>query len=101
MILYYEDYLERKSLFSIPSLPLTIQTDCVVDIYGVQLPCRSKPKESLFITTNRTKEILKNMALHLSLKWPILLEGPCGSGKTALVDELAKRTGQGTFDFLL
>ena len=45
------------------------------------------------VKTDTTIENLKALALAVCQRNPILLEGTTGSGKTALIDELACLTG--------
>ena len=47
-----------------------------------------------FVSTVECEKNLHSLALALGVGKPVLLEGPPGAGKTALVEELAKRTGQ-------
>jgi midasin (ATPase involved in ribosome maturation) len=68
----------------------------VVDICGVILPRFGKPLNSnggTLVETPTTRQNLTMAAMAVSIRTPVLLEGPIGSGKTALVEELAWRLG--------
>lgn len=47
------------------------------------------------ILTDTTKRNLHTLSLALSIGAPTFLEGVTGSGKTSLVEELARLTGRG------
>ncbi|CAM8907839.1 unnamed protein product [Rhodiola kirilowii] len=46
-----------------------------------------------FVLTSALKKSFEMIVLAMSQKWPVLLHGPAGSGKTALVNTLATETG--------
>lgn len=46
-----------------------------------------------FVLTSTVKKNLESVVLALSQRQPILLEGPIGSGKSSLIQELANLTG--------
>lgn len=48
---------------------------------------------STFVLTSALKKSFEMIVLAMSQKWPVLLHGPAGSGKTALINTLAKETG--------
>lgn len=49
--------------------------------------------------TSTAKGSLEAVVLALSQKRPVLLEGPVGAGKTSLIKELARCTGNSGFFF--
>eukprot|EP01052_Picozoa_sp_SAG31_P017819 SAG31_NODE_1236_length_9195_cov_6.761214_1_plen_2798_part_10 len=55
---------------------------------------RSSPVGRGFVSTTACEQNLHGLALALGVGKPVLLEGPPGAGKTALVEELAARVGQ-------
>ncbi|KAJ3092441.1 AAA ATPase midasin [Quaeritorhiza haematococci] len=80
-----------------------------VDLCGVLLPSysaqirSSSPPVSVgesgddkapLVLTSTTTHNLHRIALAVSLRMPILLEGPPGSGKTSLVEEVSRVTGR-------
>ncbi|KAF7722956.1 AAA ATPase midasin [Apophysomyces ossiformis] len=77
---------------------------------GVLLPKSSTPSPSIqhdervcyepqLVLTETTSRNLHAISLALSIGAPTLLEGVTGAGKTALVEELASRTGRGDRKF--
>lgn len=48
---------------------------------------------SLFVITSTVKKSFEMVLLAVSQKWPVLLYGPAGVGKTALISKLAHDTG--------
>ncbi|KAI8972107.1 hypothetical protein BDB01DRAFT_854805 [Pilobolus umbonatus] len=68
------------------------------NLCGVLLPKTlntSEPTTSSLILTKTTSKNLHAISLALSIGAPTLLEGVTGAGKTALIEELAARTGRG------
>lgn len=54
-----------------------------------------------FVLTSTVKRSFEILLLGVSQKWPVLLYGPAGSGKSALINKLACESGnQGNFLFL-
>lgn len=50
-----------------------------------------------FVLTSAVKKSYEMVVLAVSQKWPVLLYGPAGAGKTALINKLAHDSGnQGT-----
>ena len=47
-----------------------------------------------FVSIPHAEDVLRSLALALASSRPLLLSGPTGSGKSALVNELARRLGQ-------
>ena len=69
-----------------------------VDVCGVQLPRRpgTAPEpadDTALVPTEGAQSALLACALALAQRRPVLLEGAPGSGKSALIRELARRTG--------
>jgi midasin len=54
------------------------------------------PSSPPFVLTPTVVRNMQGAALALCAGRPLLLEGPPGSGKTALINELAARTGNAT-----
>ncbi|XP_061756335.1 midasin isoform X2 [Nerophis ophidion] len=74
----------------------------VVAICGVLLP-KLAPKESVqdMVLVDSTSLNLRRLALAVASQKPVLLEGPIGCGKTALVEIMAAHTGHAkTTNFL-
>ncbi|CAM6097712.1 unnamed protein product [Calypogeia fissa] len=77
-----------------------------IEICGVQLPVRKDihrrgsilPRS--FVLTSTVKKNLESVVLALSQRQPILLEGPIGSGKSSLIQELANFTGNSDVIFI-
>ncbi len=67
----------------------------VVNFSGVLLPYPQTDYKSKMIKIKSVADILYNIALCISLKSPVLLQGPSGSGKSFFIQELAKITGKG------
>ena len=70
-----------------------VLSPATADIAGVLLPRlagTSSPRES-FVYTKTTHENLRKLAQALLEPNPILLSGPCGSGKTSLIEETARK----------
>ena len=54
-----------------------------------------------FVLTSAMKKSFEMVLLAVSQKWPVLLYGPAGVGKTKLISELAGDSGsQGIYFFL-
>lgn len=69
----------------------------VTQVCGIWLPRKANKTEiakqvSPLVYTKTTTENMRSLALAVSQNRPILLEGITGSGKTALVEEVAKLT---------
>ncbi|KAI9030531.1 P-loop containing nucleoside triphosphate hydrolase protein [Hyaloraphidium curvatum] len=71
----------------------------VIDVSGILLfreqlrhPAVASPP---LVGTASTRRNMRAVALAVSQGKPVLLQGPTGSGKTALVEELARLTGRG------
>eukprot|EP00898_Chlorokybus_atmophyticus_P007316 jgi/Chlat1/7586/Chrsp63S07074 len=74
--------------------------DSHVDVCGFFLPRRQESSSTTpvyqsrrLVLTSTTRQNLESACMALSQSRPVLLEGPPGSGKTALVQELALLTG--------
>jgi midasin len=72
------------------------------NLCGVLIPKSTAQEDNSLVSyqprlvlTDTTKRNLHTLSLALSIGAPTLLEGATGSGKTALVEELASRTGRG------
>lgn len=48
---------------------------------------------SPYVLTPTIKKSFEMVLMALSQKWPVLLHGPAGSGKTALINKLAQLSG--------
>ena len=71
----------------------------VTEVYGVLLQQRTAPSASKggelgshLVHTVTTERNLRKLALAICVGNPILLEGVTGSGKTTLIDEVARAT---------
>ena len=49
--------------------------------------------ETPFVLTSAVKKSFEMVLLALNQRWPVLLHGPTGSGKTALISKLAQVSG--------
>ncbi|KAG7997478.1 hypothetical protein I3843_01G213100 [Carya illinoinensis] len=66
-----------------------------------ELPSRSKRLATwadksfgnLFVLTSAVKKSFEMVVLAVSQKWPVLLYGPAGAGKSALINKLARDSG--------
>jgi midasin len=79
----------------------------VVDVCGIlmQKTCSGAPstrendnlnkEHANLVITDTTYQNLHTVALNVAMSAPVLLEGPAGSGKTSLVEELARFLGSG------
>ncbi|PKU87348.1 hypothetical protein MA16_Dca021296 [Dendrobium catenatum] len=52
-----------------------------------------KPLTGNFVLTTAVKRSFEMVLMAASQKWPVLLYGPAGSGKTALINDLALKSG--------
>lgn len=71
----------------------------IVDACGVLLfrqggTAALDPSDSGLVLTETTRRNVRALALAVSQRKPVLLEGPIGAGKTAVIEELAKMTGR-------
>lgn len=110
----FDDFLissSRRSAPEVPSTPITSQevtniakdTSCVTSIGGILLPViNSREKENCpgLVPVPSTEENLRSLALAVASRKCVCLQGPVGSGKTALVEYLAKVTGHGSSNFV-
>ncbi|XP_072178223.1 midasin-like [Diadema setosum] len=74
-------------------------SDAVVSVHGVLLPKlvgqgRGKSPSHRLVPVPSTSRNLRSLALAVSTSRAVLLEGPVGCGKTALVEHLAAETGR-------
>ena len=80
-----------------PVVTVTDLVPSVVDVAGVLLYLSGtgsrREDASDIVEVETTRKNLHSIALALSSQSPVLLEGPVGAGKTALVLELARRVG--------
>lgn len=54
-----------------------------------------------FVLTSAVKKSFEMMLLAVNQKWPVLLYGPTGSGKSALISKLSQDSGnQGIWKFI-
>ena len=51
--------------------------------------------DDVLVLVPTTRGCLRSLALAVASSCPVLLEGPVGSGKTALVEQLARLMGRG------
>ena len=56
--------------------------------------CVARATASTFVSTQHAENALTGLALAVASSRPVLLSGPAGGGKSALVGELARRLGQ-------
>ena len=54
-----------------------------------------------FVITSAVKESFEMVMLFVSQRWPVLLYGPAGAGKTALISRLAQGHGSQGMSFLI
>lgn len=100
-----EGFLEGKIDFSpghcIQSLNATSPLISPSHSYEIELVRRNRRKavsyakviESPFVLTSSMKKSFEMVMLAVNQKWPILLHGPTGAGKTALIKRLAQVSG--------
>ncbi|XP_071480621.1 midasin-like [Diadema antillarum] len=74
-------------------------SDAIVSVHGVLLPKlvgqgRGKSPSHHLVPVPSTSRNLRSLALAVSTSRAVLLEGPVGCGKTALVEHLAAQTGR-------
>ncbi|XP_069462584.1 midasin isoform X2 [Ambystoma mexicanum] len=73
-------------------------SDKVVAVCGVLLPKRAMPKDqdliSRLVLVESTCKNLQSLAMAISFQKAVLLEGPIGCGKTALVEYISAVTGR-------
>ncbi len=55
----------------------------------------------MLVPVPSTRANLRRLALAVSAGKPVLLEGPVGSGKTALIEDLAQQTGRNKTPLLM
>ncbi|XXG76315.1 hypothetical protein AAC387_Pa08g0684 [Persea americana] len=55
--------------------------------------CITRSVETPFVLTSAVKKSFEMVLLALNQRWPVLLHGPTGSGKTALISKLAQVSG--------
>ncbi len=55
----------------------------------------------MLVPVPSTRANLRRLALAVSAGKPVLLEGPVGSGKTALIEDLAQKTGRNKTPLLM
>ncbi len=55
----------------------------------------------MLVPVPSTRANLRRLALAVSAGKPVLLEGPVGSGKTALIEDLAHKTGRSKTPLLM
>lgn len=67
----------------------------VVNLSGVLLPYPRSDYKSRLIQIKSVSDTIYDIALSISLKLPVLLQGPSGSGKSFFIQEIANITGKG------
>lgn len=67
----------------------------VVNLGGVLLPYPRTDYKSRLIQIKSVSDTIYEIALCISLKLPVLLQGPSGSGKSFFIQEIASITGKG------
>ncbi|KAI8323453.1 midasin [Martensiomyces pterosporus] len=89
-----EQLWQRMPSDSHPWVSDSLLSTCVANVGGVLLHSQESAQMSadLVLTPMVTKNI-HEIALATSRSEPVLLQGPIGSGKTSLVEWVAKRTG--------
>ena len=70
---------------------LLLCTRAALDANGI---CVARAASSAFVSTQHAESGLTGLALAVASSRPVLLSGPAGGGKSALVGELARRLGQ-------
>ncbi|XP_030747857.1 midasin-like isoform X2 [Sitophilus oryzae] len=66
----------------------------VVNVAGVYISASNRPKKDLLLEVSSTLNNLRKIAVGLSSNKALCLQGPVGSGKTALIEHLAAKTGK-------
>ncbi|XP_058077090.1 midasin isoform X2 [Magnolia sinica] len=84
-----QSFIDRSSVIS----PLDSNENESVRKNRRKATCDVKSVESPFFLTSAMKKSFEMVLLAVSQKWPILLHGPTGSGKTALINKLAQVSG--------
>jgi len=86
--------LPSKELQRVPRKPQN-GDHVLFENFWVQTGPHAEPEEDEnFVLTNSMREYLQHLARGVVIrKYPILLQGPTGSGKTTLVKYLARRSG--------
>ncbi len=88
------DSFSDPSAVPIPRDPRLADTTVVVA--GVNIPSHGRPRDgqaSRLVSVSSTLRNMRRLALSLACWSPILLSGPAGSGKSALLEEVAKMSG--------
>ncbi|PKA58467.1 hypothetical protein AXF42_Ash013973 [Apostasia shenzhenica] len=58
-----------------------------------KVSCKQSLLEGYFVLTTTLKESFEMVRMALHQKWPVLLYGPASSGKTALINDVALKSG--------